>query len=337
MPAFMEQVNPVGWQGLMVGQLTEDAVSSITSIANGRRPLASIIATSDPIDKKINQVIEILEDVRVPTRASPAEVARGDFSHTTILRCPPSAQAALGGRADLKQVAVLEIVSRDDIRRCLISCGMNVKATACSVVDTAAWRGLTFPIDTRACRVELQNGQFFQQGRDLSGHPVFYFRAMCRGPWRGDEDAVISAVLHRLETSLNRFVLSNTNIRCTFIVLLGKPAEGDISATQKDDNSRISSSEPWHIHVNARLLHRLIDTLVLHYPERLHRALIVTKNSSKVLSNRTSYFGRHLKGFKDRVRILRSYETLANFVHTSELVQLAGGIAPVEKSAFDPV
>ena len=56
---------------------------------------------------------------------------------------------------------------------------------------------MVFPVDTRTCRIELQSGQFIQQGEDLERNAVFYFRHMCVGPWRKHGDAVIQAVLHR--------------------------------------------------------------------------------------------------------------------------------------------
>ena len=373
-----QKENHVAWRGLLTGQFTDDAVRSITSIAypNDRpypndppQPLAAIIATPDPIEKAINQVIELLDDIRVPVRETSMEIKHQqghDFFLSTKLHCPPSAETVLQNRNDLKQTPVLGRVSRADIRRFYVASGLNIKATAVRVVDSTAWRGLTFPVDTRPCRLELQNGQFFQQGRDLSGHPIFYFRSMCRGPWRGDEDAVVSCILHRLETSLECLSASNTSVKCTFIIVLGKPVDRglrfagvahrdkdqggtSVSSQQGGDgnsetaktvndiaNARISPSEPWQVHASTRLLHRLIDLLLYHYPERLNRALIVTKNSSK-LALANANFVRHIKGrgIRDRVTILRNYDGLTSFVHVSELVNFVGGTAAVDKKAFE--
>jgi hypothetical protein len=329
-PSDIGQVSPVWWQGILIGEFSDDAVSSITSIAYDRPILTTPIATSDPIEKKINQVIELLEDVRVPSRGNRTRLLDDDLSRSADLRCPPSAEMALGGRPDLDQVAVLSIVSRKDIRRHCTFCGMNVKATACSVTDTAAWRGLTFPVDIRRCRVELQNGQCFQQGIDLSGHPVFYFLAMCRGRWRGDEDALISCVLHRLDTALQRFVALNPDTRCTLVVLLGKPVE-----SRSGRNTRISAAEPWQYHVNTELLYRLFDILLRHYPERLHRALLVTQGSKICLTAKGSPTISLPQSYRSRVRFLRRYDMLSDFVHANELVDAAGGLAPVEDSAFN--
>ena len=364
----------VGWQGLLSGQFLGDGVSSITSIVSphGPRPLAAVIATADPIEKGVNQIIEILEDVRIPTRehSNGAKVEGvGGLSIASNFHFPPSAENALRSRSDLRQVPVLERVSRGDIRRFYIASGLNVKTAAVRVVDTLAWRGLTFPIDTRCCRLELHNGQFFQQGRDLSGHPIFYFRAMLKGAWRGDEDAVVSCVLHRLEMGLERLASTNPHVRCTVIVILGRPVEtsskhrndnfgysdnaessiapdiqGDTNNVsemhlndQTSSNCRISQSEPLQVHVSMRLLHRLIDLLLYHYPERLYRALIVTKNSSRLgLSRGAPYFARHLKGHgvRDRVKIIRNYKDLTAFVHPNELVEIAGGAASIAQEAF---
>lgn len=372
-----ETVGPVAWKGLLRGLFTDDAVSSITSIAypnDSPQPLllASIIATADPIEKGVNQVIELLDDIRVPVREMSRELKDHryhDYYLSTNLRCPPSAETALRHRSDLRHVPVIEKVSRGDIRRFYIASGLNIKTTAVRIVDTSAWRGLTFPVDTRACRLELQNGMFFRQGKDLSGHPVFYFRTMCRGPWRGDEDAVVSCVLHRLESDLRILSASDPYVRCTFIIVLGRPAVMGVKSAGPDPrdaaqdeldnsssslwqrdantetsrirlnntaNARISPNEPWQVHASKRLLHRLIDLLLRHYPERLHSALIVTKNSSKLgLTN--ANFARHLKGrgIRDRIKILRNYQGLTAFVHDSELVDFAGGGAAVDKKAYD--
>merc|ERR1712238_578059 len=68
---------------------------------------------------------------------------------------------------------------------------------------------------------ELQNGQFFQQGYDFSGNPVYYFRNLCRGPWRGNEEAIILATLYRLDKSLNELCRTNPNTKMTLIILMG--------------------------------------------------------------------------------------------------------------------
>jgi hypothetical protein len=46
---------------------------------------------------------------------------------------------------------------------------------------------------------------------------------MCIGPWRKDEDAMIAAVLYRLESALDQIVSKNPLAKCTLIVLCGKP------------------------------------------------------------------------------------------------------------------
>ena len=56
----------VGWRGLLSGQFTADAVSSITSIVSPapysrQHSTAVPIATVDPIEKGVNQVIDVLD------------------------------------------------------------------------------------------------------------------------------------------------------------------------------------------------------------------------------------------------------------------------------------
>jgi hypothetical protein len=121
------------------------------------------------------------------------------------------------------QVSILRRVSRQDIQRYFIASNCSLKTAAVRIIESAAWRGLTFPIDTRTCRLELQNGQFFQQGKDREGNPVFYFRNTCLGPWRKDDDALVCAVLHRLENAMNVLAEDNPHVKCTLIVVMGRP------------------------------------------------------------------------------------------------------------------
>jgi hypothetical protein len=123
-----------------------------------------------------------------------------------------------------------------------------LKTAAIRIVESAAWRGVTFPVDIRVCRIELQSGQFFQYGRDKEGNPVFYFRNMCMGPWRKDVNAVIFAILHRLEASMKRLALQKPDVRCTLVVLMGSPVSEMVSENynqgrvSKDDESIQSES-----------------------------------------------------------------------------------------------
>ena len=64
-------------------------------------------------------------------------------------------------------VQILHLFDSDsDIKRHYIAANKDLKEAAIRITKCAAFRGLTFPIDTRLCRVELNSGQFFQQGKD---------------------------------------------------------------------------------------------------------------------------------------------------------------------------
>jgi hypothetical protein len=182
-----------------------------------------VLTSNDPFEKAVNELIEIFEDVSVPVRKSQmANVGAASgplipISNTSILGAAPPL------RDDLMQVSILRRINRSDIRRYFVAADCVLKNTAVRIVESAAWRGLTFPIDTRTCRIELQNGMFFQSGKDLEGNPVYYFQNTLLGPWRKDEDSVIAAVLHRLERSLNEFAREDPEVKCTLIVSMGKP------------------------------------------------------------------------------------------------------------------
>lgn len=184
---------------------------------------------TEPFQKAVNEVVLILEDIRVPVRkddvydVNAPGITKYDAAVPvggSVVSAIPIAQPR---EVDFAQISILRTVTRHDILRYFIASNCSLKTTSVRLVESAVWRALTFPVDTRTCRIELQSGQFFQQGKDLDDNPVFYFRNTCLGPWRKDDDAVIAAVLHRLESSLNELTKGNPGVQCTLIVVMGKP------------------------------------------------------------------------------------------------------------------
>lgn len=179
------------------------------------------INSNDPFQTGVDALRDILRGVTVPVRrenvpirANSPIAENGDETHDDDDSTAPE---------DLVNVPVLSRTSTDDLRRYFRATGCDLKEAAVRVVESAAWRGATFPIDTKKCRIELQSGQFFQQGNDVDGDPVFYFQNMLMGPWRGNVDSSVAALLHRLETSLNQLSEENPDVKCTVIALVGKP------------------------------------------------------------------------------------------------------------------
>ena len=263
------------------------------------------VDSTDPFELAANEITGILSSVIIPVRKAHLEENREEDNF--------NATSTVGGKEDMVSLPVLELVGRNDIKRFYRACNCDLKVSAVRIVETAAWRGMTFPIDRRKCRIELQNGQFFQQGFDLKGNPVYYFRNMCLGPWRKDVNAVIASVLHRFDTSLQEFAKTNEAVRCTAIILMGRPYGGaqrntadstgdknkgtesnqeneESKENNEDDgsttsmsqgqsmlvsNPRIASGETWQIHTNRTLILRLTQLLSDHYPERLANILLV--------------------------------------------------------------
>ncbi|KAL3920791.1 MAG: hypothetical protein SGILL_003080 [Bacillariaceae sp.] len=192
--------------------------------------------SSDVVEKAIDAVIEILQSVEVPTRRKPEdlqEIEPGKLSDETEET----------GFMVMTLIPVLKSFDRHDIERFVRDCDFEIKDAAVRLVQTAAWRGRTFPLDKRRFRIELQNGQFFQQGIDKSNNPVFYFRNMCRGPWNGDADAAIAAVLYRLDKSLMEFSAKNPRTKATLIVLMGAPKRKKDEKKGDDDESSVLGEE----------------------------------------------------------------------------------------------
>jgi hypothetical protein len=170
----------------------------------------------DPAEIGIDWVVDILHTVMVPSRHLPVE----NFDPLSSSKRVPE-EIEETGLVVMSQISALKMFDRNDIGRYIQNNNFEIKIAAEKLVETAAWRGRTFPIDKRRCRIELQNGQFFQQGIDRENNPVYYFRNLCRGPWRGDEEATILAILYRLDKSLNELSMTNPNMKATLIVLMG--------------------------------------------------------------------------------------------------------------------
>jgi hypothetical protein len=202
-------------------------------------------AAIDPIERAVNDLVEILENVRSPVRRVHACVP------TDVPTSSSQTFWISAGGHDLGPVqeefefrSILHTVSREDMKRYFIASDCSLRTAAVRLIESSVWRGITFPIDIRTCRVELQNGQFFQQGKDKNNNPVFYFRNTCLGPWRKDEKAVISAVLHRLEGYLNRFAKEDPSVQCTLIVVMGKPYKKKKYKTKEKVNDGSRTGKP---------------------------------------------------------------------------------------------
>ena len=192
------------------------------------------IVSSDPLETAINELVGILADVTVPVRKQQVEGMLGfhqspfplvEIEHTASAEdvMPLYSGGIHRYNEAIIRVPVLHCISRCDIRRFYIASDCKLKLAGLRIVESATWRGLTFPVDTRTCRIELQNAQFFQQGNDRRGNPVFYFRHMCLGPWRHDDNAVIAAVLHRFDRNLRELRVENDDVKVTLVITMGKP------------------------------------------------------------------------------------------------------------------
>ncbi len=174
----------------------------------------------DPLERGIDLVIDILRLATVPCRQETKET----------------------GLVIMKRVPVLKIFNRSDIERYLVDCDYDLRIASERLVKTASWRGETFPIDKRRCRIELQNGQFFQQGFDKSNNPVFYFRNLCRGPWRADAKATILATLCRLDKSLIELCKTDPRTKLTLVVLMGHAKHGARKKMKRGSKGESDSS-----------------------------------------------------------------------------------------------
>jgi hypothetical protein len=269
----------------------------------------------DSIQAAIDEVSALLQGVKVPVKAN---VNCGYLQNY-------GSQSDFGLPNNMVMTPVIGTLAWHDIRRFIISCGYNLQEAAVRIVKTAAWRGQTFPTDTRKCRIELQSGQVFHYGRDVCGNPVVYFRTMCRGPWRQCAEATLAAALHRFEMALSEFCAIEQEVQCTLVIVLGRPGKSTRSDPEgrkqssssntdeerttvdneesgesiNDDmvggtidprtttNPRVSPEEQWYLHCTGDLLEQFISLLFKHYPERIAKVLLVKGKGQKASFYRT--------------------------------------------------
>jgi hypothetical protein len=212
-------------------------------------PTPTKVATShraDPFQAGVDALSDILSGVTVPIRRDNLSSDDLGTESDGTIRPESSLLPPTMRKEDVVNVPVLSRTSTRDMRRYFLATNCDLKEAAVRIVESVAWRGITFPIDTQKCRVELQSGQFFQQGNDLGGDPVFYFQNTCMGPWRQDVDASVSALLHRLESSIVRLSQDNPDVKFTVIILMGKPLR-KVKKTKKgkkenDENSSTAAA-----------------------------------------------------------------------------------------------
>lgn len=186
---------------------------------------------SDVINTAIDEILALLEGINVPVKSDSIYAKFAPLEDTMESSTLPEGMVL---------VPVRNMTNRDDVKYFAISTYCNVKAAAARIVQTAAWLGRTFPVDIRSCRIELQSGQFFHQGNDSTGHPVFYFTTMCRGPWRRNAEATLSAGLHRFQTMISNVTSTTPDASCTIVIFLGRPKS---SKTAKDTSNKVSEEE----------------------------------------------------------------------------------------------
>lgn len=313
--AFRASLVVSGWA---TGHQNEAAAIALSPrLAEGKIPLQIPRGPSSPrydvaIEGAIDEVTALLKGVRVPVRRnSLGQMSSPKYSGRLSKVLPE----------DMVLVPVLETINRHDIKRFLTSSGYNIGMAAVRIVETSGWRGRTFPVNINGCRIELQSGQFFQRGYDRSGNPVFYFATTCRGPWRRNTEATMSAALHRFETALSELCTVKPDTCITLVVLLGhsklgknstdglgeaedeESENGDaeegsecrtaetIKTTALDShcgesrhyisNPRIPVAEAWQLHSTKEIVEEFISLLFLHYPERISKVLLAKGKGRK--------------------------------------------------------
>ena len=256
---------------------------------------------------------------------------------------------------------VLNFFTDNELLQHYIAANEDLKEAAIRITKSAAFRGLTFPIDPRKCQVELRSGQFFQQGHDLSGDPIFYLRNMCPGLWRKDIDASIAAILYTFDNVVRNKSKTNPKFKCTLVVLMGnvyelKSSDHDTLTTDEktsdavdeyrdtnyidatasdsihDSEQSKSKTDPKHkdlyVHTNFQFVERLVGIVSQNYPERLGKAIVVPNGGWQKWIG-THGLRRYIKSPKTRskVIVIDDMKDLKNYISAEQLISIAGGQA----------
>jgi len=208
--------------------------------------------------EEIDIIYDILDGVRVPAK-------EGDRTENKLVRLN---------------------LTRADIERFVIACECNLNAAVARIIKSQTWRFNTFPIDQRLCRVELEFGQFFHEGKDKQKKSNRKKRVSSR---EDEEQPDVSSAIE---------------------------GENGIDA-QAPEIDPVTAE--YHIHSNFQLVKQLYELLSFHYPERLNKALIVP---SKAFSKRriSSFILSPIT--QTRVVVLNTQAELKKYVAESELKKL---------------
>jgi len=319
----------------------EDISSEISSSANHllteengpdttNRPDLENTRSMEDSNAEVETLKEILSLITVPVRAS-NNLSKEEDKET------------------ITNGQILHFFNDNELLKHFIAANEDLKEAAIRITKSAAFRGLTFPIDTRSCQVELRSGQFFQHGYDVNGNPVFYFRNMCVGLWRKNIDASIAATLYTLDEAVRKLAKKNPMFKCTVVVLMGKVnepksnSEHDALATDEgtsekfDESDEIkSSTDPkknaLYVHTNFQFVQRLIGIVSQNYPERLGQAIVVPTGGWEKLIG-THGLRRYVQSSKTRskITVVDNVNDLKNYISIEQLIDIAGGES---KSSF---
>jgi hypothetical protein len=289
---------------------------------------------------KVETLKEILSLITVPVRST--------SNYSTEY------QGISHGKESIIDGQVLSFFTDNEILQHLIAANENLKEAAIRITKSAAFRGLTFPIDIRTCQVELRSGQFLHHGHDLNGDPIFYFRNMCTGLWRKKIDASTSAILYTFDKAVRNLSKTNPNFKCTLVVLMGKvydfkssvddtPAtdervseSDDVSAESNSPDETTSESvneseqfkpkndkkkKELFVHTNFQFVERLINIVSQNYPERLGKVIVVPSGGwEKWIS--THGLRRYIQSSKTRskVTVVDGMKDLKNFISVDQMI-----------------
>jgi len=266
------------------------------------------ISSTDPIEEALNELLQCLNGIVVPAKRE-KEVVSFD--------------------------SVLGLWTRSDLRRFLIGSDCQVKVAAVRLVQTSAWRAQALPVDTRICRVELRNGQFYHQGKDKDGCRVFYCWHKYPGKWRRDYASSLAAILYQLEA-----LSWKDGEKLTLVIPLGNPLSPNATGNSSRNLRVTSHRRPFVEQFDIGLIRYVLPVVGQHYPEILHRCLVVFEGANENLLTHM-HVRKVVNGLfrsqtaRSRIHFLSYFSDLQEYIEKKELVIPAGGTAAVVGPSVD--
>mmetsp|Transcript_29333 Transcript_29333/g.38577 ORF Transcript_29333/g.38577 Transcript_29333/m.38577 type:complete len:231 (-) Transcript_29333:99-791(-) len=191
------------------------------------------------------------------------------------------------------------------LERFLIARDLDVEAATLMLQNHIEWRKETLPVQKESIMNEAKKGICFLRGKTKQGYPVIYARTRFQDKTNRDLDEALNGAVYVLEKAVEAMGEKKQTEQGKLVLVM-----------DRTDSTRAN--------LDIELWKRIAHTAQDHYPERLHKVLIVPT---------TVLFRAVWKVFKwfldpktrAKVQVFANAEDLLEYIDASELVADLGG------------